>query len=1211
MALIKDIFQLPVDRRIEEVIKVDQHDEEVVLNEIQEYVLTDAIKEHFYTIYDHVAQYQYDPHEGIGVWVSGFFGSGKSSFAKLVGYTLMNRMLGGKPAAECFIEHARDSKISSYLKNIISRYHIHAVIFDVSMDRGVKSGSDRITEVMYKVLLRELNYPEDLDLAELEITLEEHEELEKFKRLYEETYGKPWNKGKKVFAHALVEAGQILHKLYPDKYTTPESFVHTIGPQGRADIDANKLARRTFDLVARRKPGYGIIYIIDEVGQYVSRSTDKMLDLQGVVQALGKESRNRVKRGEAQVPAWLIVTSQEKLEEVVDALDQHRIELARLQDRFPIAIDLKQSDIQEVTAKRVLLKTREAEKILAELFDRNEGRLKTHCTLERTHRRTTFTREEFIQLYPYLPYQIELSIDIVAGLRLKRGAQRHIGGSNRTIIKQAQQILIHPNIRLADQPLGALVTLDKIYDLLYSGSLLPMEMTREIDEIPNRIAGNEMVLKVAKAIALLEVVRDLPRTTHNIAAVLHPAVNADSIESEVEQTIESLLDARFIRETEEGYKLLTVAEKDWDTVRNSKSPKPRQKDELLVEFFKDIFSEPALRTFRYKTVKTFRTEIYINNQKIEDGDITIHFMSADNNEEINHLKEFVRKESRTPDNQDHIYWVFGLTENLHNLFTEVFRSRAMIQEYGRLRSQQQITREEGALLDDEQQREQRFSQQLKAALIKAVENGTVIFRGLYQESNLLGNRLSEQMRKALEKFVPDIYPKLEMGARPMSGKEAEEVLKAANLQALSNIFYEEPQGLNLIHKQGDKFLPNMNAPVVREVFNYLKREHDYGNKVTGKSLELDFSAPPYGWERDLIRLILAVIFRANQLEITYQGQRFKSYQEPAARVPLTNQTAFRSATFAPKEGVDLRTIKRAAENIESITGEFADMDETTLATAFQEIAREDQSLLKDVLHIIRQFELPGEELLVDFQNTIENILRSASDDCVKILAGEGKSYKKTRDFLRLLKGKFTENNISLLKKGKHIIQKVWPVLKSAGFDGELAERAQRLRDYYLSESLYNQLEAVRIEAEAIWKVYQDIYTQKHQNRNKEIQRILETIKADPNFSTLTETQQSQILTPITRRLCQHLLLEDDEVCQNCRATLQQLESDILSASKLLDITLKQINNWTADEEKVISISVKDFLRGEYKSIEEIEEAVQRLKDRLIKIFLDGKRVFLE
>ena len=183
-----------------------------------------------------------------------------------------------------------------------------------------------------------------------------------------------------------------------------------------------------------------------------------------------------------------------------------------MQDRFRIPIDLKQSDISEVTSERVLKKKREATELLSKRFETNPGRIQQCCTLERTSRNLDIDRVTFARLYPYLPYQIDLSIDIVAGLRLRRGAHRHVGGSNRTIIKQAQELMINKQTKLADAPIGTFVTLDKIYELLYLGNLLPVETTREVDSVVDRFAKNPIVQKVVKAIALLESVKDLPRT---------------------------------------------------------------------------------------------------------------------------------------------------------------------------------------------------------------------------------------------------------------------------------------------------------------------------------------------------------------------------------------------------------------------------------------------------------------------------------------------------------------------------------------------------------------------------------------------------------------------------------------------------------------------------------------------------------------------------
>ncbi len=199
MEVIRDLFAKEIDRRIEEVIKVDQTDEATVHNELQEYVITESIADHFITVFRAIADAPAEPHEGIGIWVSGFFGSGKSSFAKIVGYTVANRTVCSVCASDIVKEKVKydlspstaDSFIA-YLDLINAKIPTHAIIFDVSTDRGVRYANERITEIMYKALLRELGYAEDFDLAELEITLEADGQLDEFCKEFQKLHGKPW-----------------------------------------------------------------------------------------------------------------------------------------------------------------------------------------------------------------------------------------------------------------------------------------------------------------------------------------------------------------------------------------------------------------------------------------------------------------------------------------------------------------------------------------------------------------------------------------------------------------------------------------------------------------------------------------------------------------------------------------------------------------------------------------------------------------------------------------------------------------------------------------------------------------------------------------------------------------------------------------------------------------------------------------------------------
>ena len=234
-----------------------------------------------------------------------------------------------------------------------------AVIFDVSTDRGIRSGNQTLTEIMYGLFLQSLGYAKDLDLSELEIGLEEKGTLGKFEDEYKRLFKKEWSSEKGKVAFALSEASRVLHSLDPDTYPMADSWVKAV--KNKADITPGKLAERAGELMKRRKPGLSLMFVVDEVGQFVARDVQKMLDLQAIVQQLGVKGRGR---------HWVVVTSQEKLGELVSGLDDNRVELARLMDRFPLQVHLEPSDISEVTSRRVLSKNADAEATLGE----NPGR---------------------------------------------------------------------------------------------------------------------------------------------------------------------------------------------------------------------------------------------------------------------------------------------------------------------------------------------------------------------------------------------------------------------------------------------------------------------------------------------------------------------------------------------------------------------------------------------------------------------------------------------------------------------------------------------------------------------------------------------------------------------------------------------------------------------------------------------------------------------
>ena len=705
MQTIRDLLKIDLSQPIEEVIKLGQQDERAVHTEISEYVPTDRIREHYRKLLRAIAESKQEPEEGVGVWISGFFGSGKSSFAKNLGYVLANRSVLGVPAADLFMGRMNDRRIAEYVDYINKSIPTEVMMFDVSVDRSTLNQGERLAEVMYRVLLRELDYAEDWTIANLEMTLEADERLTEFIERFEKKFKAQFNERNGAWRYRRKlgtrhsEASSILHEMDASTYPRPDSWAESPGGKS-ADISVRKLVEDTFDLMARRRAGRAAIFVIDEVGQYVARSADKILDLQGVVREFGHYGRNMVIKKKAVAPAWIMVTSQEKLEEVVSSIDSKRVDLAKLQDSFKYHVDLAPADIREVASKRVLTKSEAGEAELHRLFVTAQGQLNTFARLERSTRRSEITEDEFVQFYPYLPHYIELSIDIMSGIRLQPGAPKHIGGANRTIIKQAYEMLVNERTALGDKPVGVLVTLDKTFELVEGN--LSSERQKDISDISSRFPGNLWPARVAKAVTLLEFVRDLPRTEANISALLYDALDAPSPLEHVREALATLQEHQFVRLVEDGYKLQTAQEKNWQTERQSLDPKDKQKNEIRREALGEAFNDPKLKTYRFEDLRTFRVGITVDDVKVgEEGALTLQISVAEDDDDFARYCDERSQLSRAPGQENSLFWVMQLSEEAKTETAELYRSREMVKKYNQLSANSTLSTDEARLLNDE------------------------------------------------------------------------------------------------------------------------------------------------------------------------------------------------------------------------------------------------------------------------------------------------------------------------------------------------------------------------------------------------------------------------------------------------------------------------------------------------------------------------------
>ena len=543
-----------------------------------------------------------------------------------------------------------------------------------------------------------------------------------------------------------------------------------------------------FELARRRRPGKALVFIIDEVGQHVARSGDKIEDLRATVEEFGKVGKNLLKARKIVAPCWIVVTSQEKLDEVVAAIDSKRVELAKLQDRFQYRVDLAPSDIREVATKRVLAKKEDAVPILTKLYRDHQGQLNAALRLERTTRKTEISEADFVQFYPYPPHYIDLCIGIMSGIRLQPGAPRHYGGSNRTIIKQAYEMLVSDRTAMATKPIGTLVTLDKVYELVEGN--LSSEKRTDIHEIGERFKDDPedqgWALRVAKVICLLEFVRDLPRTEANIAAFLVDRVGLARPVAQVQAAVKKLDDAQFIRETEDGWKLHDApGEELGEGAGEPPRPQaPRAERDHPQRPAGDLRRTGARRPTATRNTATSASAWRSKGVTLEDGDLPLTLCIADEPDDLSRKLNEVREESRQKSHENDLYWVFALTPEIDALVAQTFASRKMVEKYDQMRAQSKINADEATCLQDEKNAVLNYESRLRDKLTEAMERGTGLFRGVARDASSLGKSLGEILKKLYGYVVPDLYPKLEMGSRPLKGTEAEDFLKAADLKAL-------------------------------------------------------------------------------------------------------------------------------------------------------------------------------------------------------------------------------------------------------------------------------------------------------------------------------------------------------------------------------------------------------------------------------------------
>ena len=994
MHKIQDLFDpsKQLNRTIESVVTFGANTEQDLSSEIREYVVTDKLHKNYEDVITDLQTAFDDSSKEVGIWVSGFYGSGKSSFAKYLGLSFdKSVMIDGVSFGDKLMSRIQDTAITAMHRTIISRHNPQVVMIDLST-QSVAGKIANVSDIVYYETLKLLGVTKCTDQKVMCFIDLLHSEgkYEEFCRLVETEKNKTWESVESNDLAANLIAASLAPRILPAYFPDSASFKNI---NLSSALNEKERFVRLHKLVKEKTGKDKIIYVLDEVGQYVASNIDLILNVQGMMQIFKDEFRGDV---------WVIATAQQTLTEDNRQAQLNSNELFRLNDRFPVKVDIEANDIKEIITKRLLGKSKDGSDYLKRLFSQNEGLLKNsiHLTLqERSIYNQLLTDETFTNLYPFLPVHIDILLSLLQKLASRTG-----GVGLRSVIRLIRDILV--DNQLADATIGELAGPEHFYDVLHSD--MERNSAKEIviaaDKAISIFNGDKLAVRICKTIAVMQLLDDFNLSFDNLCALLYNRVGSTFDKSQVRATIEQVMDSTSVtlQEIDGKYQFMTNAILSIREERNKIIPRDSEKADVLQEQLKDMLSPaPSVNVYSSKTITagvelTEKNRPYNIHPAASGLKLNIRFVDGSSFEETH---QQLLTESTRQENSRTLYWLCTLAKDKEIILQEIVRSQNI-----KNRHQNEANKEIQAYLRAQTDYADEKKRELNKILREAQANSEIIFRGSPQQVN--GETYKTVALKAIAEKVFEKYP---LASSNMKG---DCVNKLASYGDLTTI----PDALNpfKIIKKTDGTI-DVSHPAISEIKDYIATL----NEVTGSEIMNRFERDPYGWSKDTIRYIVALMLKANIIQIRVAGKNVTVFGNTAVEAMATNNSFNKINVLLNTEGA--LTTAELLKAAQSMTGLF---NSSRVAPVKDQIAKEAYKKIKQYFpkfnRLLPDFEslkLAGESTVRQAINYAQRILDSEGGEAAFLLGKDvdcQKAFKYVMDIMKC------NEQASLINHLKHI-----------------------------------------------------------------------------------------------------------------------------------------------------------------------------------------------
>lgn len=1033
MYKIQDLFDpsKKLNRTIESVVTFGANTESDLSTEISEYVVTDKLHNNYEKVIQDLQTAFDDSSKEVGIWVSGFYGSGKSSFAKYLGLSFdKSIMIDGVSFGEKLMSRIQDTAITAMHKTIISRHNPQVVMLDLST-QSVAGKIANVSDIVYYETLKLLGITKSTDQKVMCFIDMLHNEgkYDEFCRLVETEKGKTWESVESNDLAANLIAASLAPRVLPAYFPDSASFkeINLTSAQNEKERFT-----RLYNLVKEKTGKDKIIFVLDEVGQYVASNIDLILNVQGMMQIFKDEFRGKV---------WVIATAQQTLTEDNQQAQLNSNELFRLNDRFPIKVDIEANDIKEIITKRLLGKSKEGQSHLKRLFSNNESVLKNaiHLSLqEHSIYNQVLTDESFANLYPFLPVHIDILLSLLQKLASRTG-----GVGLRSVIRLIRDILVDNH--LAEATIGQMAGPEHFYDVLRSD--MEKNSSKEIviaaDKAILMFNGNDLAVRICKTIAVMQLLDDFNLSFDNLCALLYNTVGSTLDKSKIRQVIDEIRQATGVtlEEIDGKFQFMTNAILGIREERDKIIPRDSEKAEVLQKQLQDMFSPaPSVNVYSTKTI-TAGVELNERNRSYvihtaTSLKINIRFVDGAS---YNDTHQSLLIDSTRQENARTLYWLCTLNKDKEFILQDIVRSQNI-----KNRHLNETNKEIQAYLRAQSENAEEKMRQLAQILRDAMGNSEIIFRGNPQQ-------VDETTYKtvALKSIAEKVFEKYPLASASMKSNC---VSQLASYQDVCTI----PASLNPlgIINTTDGSIDATNKAIA-EVKDFIA----FRNEATGQEVITHFEKDPYGWSKDTIRYVVALMLKANVIQIRVSGKDITVFGDTAvSAMDTTNSFNKISISLNSDGALTPQELLKAAQCLSSL------FNSSRIAPVKDAIAKEALGKMKyylprinSLLDPFEKLHLAGSMTLRAATNYAQRIIDTEGGEAAYLLGKDNDCQKAFRYAMDVMK---CNQQASLLDHLKHINYltkevKNLPVLPQLdGFLKQISDVSQLYDDYIQNQDLH-------------------------------------------------------------------------------------------------------------------------------------------------------------